>query len=125
MKEQILNVLNDRYEALDTIEINDLLGLATPEDLSRLNNALDALVKENLLYKTKCSKDCDLRTYRGFMKFTQSSFCINPISYSPRNPKYSDKSFIAITNGIQYGIFDRETGQLIESNYDKSKDIPD
>lgn len=79
----------------------------------------------NLLYKTKWSKDCDLRTYRGFMKFTQSSFCINPISYSPRNPKYSDKSFIAITNGIQYGIFDRETGQLIESNYDKSKDIPD
>ena len=56
MKEQILNVLNDRYEALDAIEINDLLELTTPEDLSRLNNALDALVKENLLYKTKKHK---------------------------------------------------------------------
>jgi len=56
MKEQILNVMNDRYEALDVIEINDLLGLVTPEDLSRLNNALDALVKENLIYKTKKNK---------------------------------------------------------------------
>ena len=27
MKEQILNVMNDRYEALDIIEINDLLDL--------------------------------------------------------------------------------------------------
>ena len=56
MKEQVLNVMNDRYEALDVIEINDLLGLTTPEDLSRLNNALDALVKENLLYRTKKNK---------------------------------------------------------------------
>ena len=56
MKEQVLNVMNDRYEALDVIEINDLLGLTNPEDLSRLNNALDALVKENLLYRTKKNK---------------------------------------------------------------------
>ena len=53
MKEQILNVMNDRYEALDIIEINDLLELTTPEDLSRLGNAIDDLVKENLIYKTK------------------------------------------------------------------------
>ena len=52
MKEQILNVMNDRYEALDIIEINDLLELTTPEDLSRLGNSLDELVKENLIYKT-------------------------------------------------------------------------
>ena len=56
MKEQILNVMNDRYEALDIIEINDLLELATPEDLNRLNNAMDSLVKENLIYKTKKNK---------------------------------------------------------------------
>ena len=56
MKEQVLNVMNDRYEALDVIEINDLLGLTTPEDLNRLNNVLDALVKENLLYRTKKNK---------------------------------------------------------------------
>ena len=56
MKEQVLNVMNDRYEALDIIEINDLLELTTPEDLSRLNNAMDSLVKENLVYKTKKNK---------------------------------------------------------------------
>ena len=56
MKEQILNVMNDRYEALDIIEINDLLELTTPEDLSRLGNKLDELVKENLIYKTKKNK---------------------------------------------------------------------
>ena len=56
MKEQILNVMNDRYEALDIIEINDLLELTTPEDLSRLNNDMDSLVKENLVYKTKKNK---------------------------------------------------------------------
>ena len=56
MKEQVLNIMNDRYEALDVIDINDLLGLSTPEDLSRLNNAIDALVKENLIYRTKKNK---------------------------------------------------------------------
>ena len=56
MKEQIITVMNDRYEALDVIEINDLLGLITPEDLSRLNNALDSLVKDNVIYRTKKNK---------------------------------------------------------------------
>jgi len=56
MKEQILNVMNDRYEALDIIEINDLLELKTPEELSELSNAVEELVKENLIYKTKKSK---------------------------------------------------------------------
>ena len=56
MKEQILNVMNDRYEALDIIEINDLLDLKTPEELSELSNAVEELVKENLIYKTKKSK---------------------------------------------------------------------
>ena len=56
MKEQIINVLNDKYEALDVIEINDLLNLVTPEDLSRLNNALADLVKDGIIYKTKKNK---------------------------------------------------------------------
>jgi len=56
MKEQVINIMNDKYEALDIIEINDLLGLVTPEDLSRLNNAIDTLVKENVLYRTKKNK---------------------------------------------------------------------
>ena len=56
MKEQVINIMNDRYEALDVIEINDLLGLVTPEDLSKLNSSLDDLVKENVLYRTKKNK---------------------------------------------------------------------
>ena len=79
----------------------------------------------NLLYEVKWSTKCDLRTCNSFMKFIRSSFCINPISYAPNNPKYPDKSYIAITNGIQYGIFNRETGKLEESNYDHKKDKPD
>ena len=56
MKEQIINVMSDRYEALDVIEINDLLELTSPEDLSRLNNLLCELEKDGILYKTKKNK---------------------------------------------------------------------
>ena len=56
MKEQIINVLNDKYEAVDILEINDLLGLLTPEDLSRLNNAVNELVNDGIIYKTKKNK---------------------------------------------------------------------
>lgn len=56
MKEQVINVMSDRYEALDVIEINDLLQLTSPEDLSRLNNALCELEKDGIVYKTKKNK---------------------------------------------------------------------
>ena len=56
MKEQIINVLSDRYEALDVIEINDMLGLTTSEDLNRLNNFINELVTAGIIYKTKKNK---------------------------------------------------------------------
>ena len=56
MKEQIINVMSDRYEALDVIEINDLLELTSPEDLSRLNNVLCELEKDGVVYKTTKNK---------------------------------------------------------------------
>ena len=56
MKEQVINVMSDRYEALDVIEINDLLELTSPEDLSRLNNVLCELEKDGVVYKTKKDK---------------------------------------------------------------------
>ena len=56
MKEQVINVLNDRYEALDLIEINDLLNYTTPEELNDLNKSLEELVNENIIYKTKKNK---------------------------------------------------------------------
>ena len=56
MKEQIINVLNDKYEAVDIIELNDLLSLTTPEELSKLNKDIEALVDEGVLYRTKKNK---------------------------------------------------------------------
>ena len=56
MKEIIINVLNDKFEALDTIEINDLLGLTTPEELNSLSEDLESLTNDNILYKTKKEK---------------------------------------------------------------------
>ena len=56
MKEQVINVMSDKYEALDVIEINDLLELTSPEDLSRLNNVLCELEKDGVVYKTKKNK---------------------------------------------------------------------
>lgn len=56
MKEEILKLLDDKYEALDLIEINDLLNLTTPEDLKLLEKTLNALVDECILYKTKKDK---------------------------------------------------------------------
>ena len=56
MKEQIINVLNDKYEAIAVIEINDLLNLTTSEDLSRLNNYLNELVNSGIIYRTKKNK---------------------------------------------------------------------
>ena len=56
MKEQVINVMSDRYEALDVIEINDLLELTSSEDLSRLNNVLCELEKDGVVYKTKKNK---------------------------------------------------------------------
>lgn len=52
MRENIIRVLDDRYEALDLIAINDLLELKTPEELKELENLLDELYKENIVYKT-------------------------------------------------------------------------
>ena len=56
MKEQILNILNDRFEALELIQINDLLEFTTAQELSKLGNSLEELVKENIVYKTKKNK---------------------------------------------------------------------
>ena len=56
MKEQVINVMSDKYEAIDVIEINDFLELTSPEDLSRLNNVLCELEKDGVVYKTKKNK---------------------------------------------------------------------
>lgn len=56
MKQEILNVLKNKFEALDLIEINDLLNLHSPEELKELEVTLESLVKEYQIYKTKKNK---------------------------------------------------------------------
>ena len=56
MKEEIINKLKSKYDALSLLEINDLLGLESPEELKELELTLEELVKEYVIYKTKKDK---------------------------------------------------------------------
>ena len=56
MKNDIIKVLDDVYEAKDVIEINDMLNLSTSEELKELQDELDSLVNEYILYYTKKGK---------------------------------------------------------------------
>ena len=56
MKQDILDILKNKYEALDLITINDLLELETPEELKELELTLEELVNEAKIYKTKKDK---------------------------------------------------------------------
>ena len=56
MKKEVINILNDKKDALDIIVINDLLNLKTSEQLKELQTELDNLIKEHILYKTKKDK---------------------------------------------------------------------
>ena len=53
MKEQILEILDNIHEAKTLIEINDLLELTTAEELKELQDALEKLSEECIVYKTK------------------------------------------------------------------------
>jgi len=56
MREQILNLLKNIHEAKELIEINDLLGLKTSDELRELQENLNALVDEYLVFYTKKGK---------------------------------------------------------------------
>lgn len=56
MQNKILEVLNNIHEAKTLIEINDLLGLKTANELKTLTKELDTLTKEYLVFKTKKDK---------------------------------------------------------------------
>ena len=56
MKQEIINILKNKYDALDLITINDLLNLNTAEQLKELELTLEELVNEFILYKTKKDK---------------------------------------------------------------------
>lgn len=56
MKEKILEKLDNVHEAKTLIEINDLLGLRTAEELKNLEDTLNVLIDEYLLFKSKKNK---------------------------------------------------------------------
>ena len=56
MREQVLELLKDIHEAKEVIEINDLLGLQTSEELRELQTTLDELVNEYIVFLTKKGK---------------------------------------------------------------------
>lgn len=56
MKEEVLHILKDVHEAKEAIEINDLLGLTTPEEYRVLEEVLEELVNDFLVYKSKKDK---------------------------------------------------------------------
>ena len=56
MREQVLELLKDIHEAKEVIEINDLLGLKTSEELRELQATLDQLVSEYIVFYTKKGK---------------------------------------------------------------------
>ena len=56
MKNNILEVLKDKHEAQTLIQINDLLGLSSAEELKQLELTLEELVNEYKVFKTKKDK---------------------------------------------------------------------
>ena len=56
MKEEIIKLLDNIHEAKNLIEINDLLGLNTVEELQELTKNIEELVTDFILFKTKKDK---------------------------------------------------------------------
>ena len=56
MKNEILKVLNNQYEALDLMKINDLLELTTAEEYLELQNEIEKLVSGHIVFRTKKEK---------------------------------------------------------------------
>ena len=56
MKDNIIDILNDIHEAKTAMEINDLLGLTSAEEYHDVFDALEKLVEEFIVYKTKKEK---------------------------------------------------------------------
>lgn len=52
MRENILNLLEGEFSALDLMTINDKLGLTSVDDLTTLEYELDLLVKDQIVYLT-------------------------------------------------------------------------
>ena len=53
MKNEILKILNSQYEALDLMKINDMLELTSAKEYLELQNEIEKLVNEHIVFRTK------------------------------------------------------------------------
>ena len=53
MRDKVLNLLKDIHEAKEIIEINDLLGLKTSDELRELQDTLNQLIYDYIVFYTK------------------------------------------------------------------------
>ncbi len=65
MREQILQLLENIHEAKEIIEINDLLGLKTSDEYKELQDTLNQLVDEYIVFCTKKGKYILLKNCPG------------------------------------------------------------
>ncbi len=65
MREKILELLDDIHEAKEAMEINDLLGLKTAEEYAELQETLNQLVDEYVVFYTKKGKYILLKNCPG------------------------------------------------------------
>jgi len=65
MREEIISLLENIHEAKDLITINDLLGYKTSEELRELEETLNELVSEYIVFKTKKEKYLLLKNCPG------------------------------------------------------------
>ena len=56
MKDSIVDLLKNIHEAKEAMEVNDLLGLKSADEYRELSEALEALVEEHIVFKTKKGK---------------------------------------------------------------------
>ena len=56
MKARVLEVLDKEYDAKTLIEVNDMLGLKTAEELKELEEVLQELIDINIIYFTNKEK---------------------------------------------------------------------
>lgn len=68
----------------------------------------------NKLYAVEWTRDCDLRNSCIEMSFINTEFVSKTGCYTS-SARYSDNEYISITNGLEYAIYNRATGAMVEN----------
>ena len=76
MKERILNLLKNIHEAKELIEINDLLGLTSTAEYKELQDVMNELVEEYVVFLTKKGKYILLSAHREENIDTEKNFMV-------------------------------------------------